>query len=93
MRKWERQLDVLPNITAAFPPAFVMTSAHDFLKDLAQPMKELLESRGVEAVYKKYGTEEQKYMAHVFHCNMNLEEAKECNREECTFFKQHLSKI
>ena len=27
---------------------------------------------------------------HVFHCNINLPEAKICNDEECNFFKEFL---
>ena len=41
-----------------------------------------------KAVYKVYGSDEQTYMSHVFHCNLNLKEASECNREECEFFKR-----
>lgn len=93
LKKWERQMDVLPNITGDFPPAFIMTSAYDFLRSLAPPMKKLLEERGVEVKMKQYGTPEQKYMAHAFHCNMNLQEAQICNREECTFFREHLQEI
>lgn len=85
------RLQVLDNITSEFPPSYVMTSTFDFLKDAAKPMYELLLSKGVEAEYHLYGTEETEYMGHVFHCNMNLEEAHICNADECRFFKQFIN--
>lgn len=89
-RKDIDRLDVLKYINKEYPPCFVMTSYYDFLKEHARPFYELLCERDVDAVYKIYGTEDQEYMGHVFHCNMNLEEAKECNREEAEFFRGHL---
>lgn len=83
-------LDVLGAIDERYPPAFVMTSWYDFLRENAEPMVQLLQARGVEAEYHLYGEEGQKYMGHVFHCNVRLEEAARCNREECDFFKRHL---
>jgi len=87
-----RQLDVLGNITKDYPPSFVMTAEYDFLKGNAKPMADFLASKGVEAEYKLYGTAEQHYMFHVFHVNMNLEEARICNQDEAAFFKKHLVK-
>lgn len=84
------RLNVHSNITAAFPPAFVMTSQYDFLRNAAKPMYEFLLAAGVSVVYRLYGREGQKYMGHVFHCNLNLAEAKECNKDECDFFKSHM---
>ena len=87
----EEQLAFVPQITSDFPPSFIMTSQYDFLREAAEPMKELLEQRGVTAEYRLYGEKGQKYMGHVFHVNMHLEEAKECNREECAFFRRFCS--
>lgn len=83
------RLQVLDAITENFPPAYVMTSDFDFLKDAAKPMYEHLRSRGVEAEYRFYESKKVE-LGHVFHCNMNLEEAKECNRDECRFFREHM---
>lgn len=33
-----------------------------------------------------------KYMQHVCHVNMNLEESKEINSDECDFFKKYIGK-
>lgn len=84
------RMDVLGNITKDYPPSFVMTAEYDFLKDNAKPMSDFLTEKGVENVCKKYGSEGQYYMAHVFHVNMNLEEAKICNQDEAAFFKSHI---
>ena len=85
-----KKLDVLNAITMDFPPAFVITAANDFLKECALPMHEYLKSKGVESEYKCYGTKEQEYMGHVFHVNMNLAEAKECNQDETAFFRKYM---
>ena len=85
-------LDVLGAIDGRYPPAFVMTSWYDFLREQAEPMARLLQDRGVEAEYHLYGEEGQAYMGHVFHCNMRLSEAAVCNDEECEFFKRHTVK-
>lgn len=84
------RVDTMAYLNAQFPPAFVMTACHDFLRSAAEPMKEALQAHGVEAEYHLYGTEDQKEIGHVFHCNVRLEEAKKCNDDECAFFKKHL---
>ena len=48
-----------------------------------------LKEKGVPCEWKKYGEEGQNYMAHVFHVNMNLEEAKQCNQDEIAFFRKY----
>lgn len=88
-QKLMEQIDVLGNITSAFPPAYIMTAEYDFLKDNAEPMYEFLKEKGVPCEWKKYGEEGQNYMAHVFHVNMNLEEAKQCNQDEIAFFRKY----
>lgn len=87
---FDEMLKVKQNITTKYPPAYIMTSYYDFLKTNAKPMYMLLQEKGVPAEYHLYGKEGQEYMGHVFHCNMNLEEARECNRDECRFFREYL---
>ena len=82
--------DVLGHITADYPPTYVMTSYYDFLKENAQPMYEFLKGKGIPCAWKCYGSEDKKYMAHVCHVNMNLEEAKEINQDECAFFRKYM---
>ena len=37
--------------------------------------------------YRYYGDKEH-VLGHVFHCNMRSEDAKQCNQEECDFFRK-----
>ena len=87
---FQKKIDVLSNITPDFPPAFVMSSHRDFLLPQAQPMYDLLKSKGIEAVIKIYGSPNRKDIGHVFHVNMNLAEAKLCNDDECEFFRRFI---
>ena len=88
--KDDPRLKVLESVTSNYPPSYVMTSANDFLKEHAEPMYKFLIEKGVPAQWKCYGVEEQKHIAHVFHLNIILPEAVECNDVECDFFKQYL---
>lgn len=87
---YERKIDVLGHINACYPPTYIMTSYYDFLRANAEPMYNFLKSKGIETEWKCYGTEEKKYMQHVCHVNMNLEEAKKINSDECEFFKKYM---
>ena len=86
IEKFAAMNDVLGNFTSDYPPCYIMTSEYDFLKENAKPMYDFLQSKGVEAQWKCYGTPEKEYMRHVCHVNMNLEEAKEINDDEVAFF-------
>ncbi|MDE6588748.1 MAG: alpha/beta hydrolase [Oscillospiraceae bacterium] len=77
---------VLDAIGGNYPPVFIATACHDFLRDQAQPMYELLTARGVSAEMRCYGSAEDKTVAHVFHVNIRLPEAVRCNDDECSFF-------
>lgn len=84
------RIGVLENITPAFPPAFLATSYHDFLREKAQPMCDFLRSKGIAAESKCYGSEERMEVGHVFHVNIRLPEAKECNDDAAEFFRQYV---
>ena len=86
----QKKLDTIRYINDKFPPSFIMTSHCDFLREEAEPMYQLLKEKGIECEYHIYGAEDRKDIAHVFHCNMRLPEAKKCNDEECEFFKRHI---
>ncbi|MCM1539473.1 MAG: alpha/beta hydrolase [bacterium] len=79
-------------LTPQYPPAFVMTAQHDFLREEAEPMTEALHRAGVEAECHIYGSKEDERIGHVFHCNVRLNEAKVCNDDECAFFKKFIKK-
>lgn len=85
-----QRIDAVKYINSDFPPAFIMTSEYDFLKDFAKPMYEFLREKGIECEYKLYGKPGDEYMVHVFHLNQRLEEAKICNDDECRFFDRIL---
>lgn len=81
-----KQVDTLAYITDKFPPTFVMTSSKDFLRTAGEPFYNLLNSKNVYCKYKLYGKDDEEQYTHVFHLNMKLEEARQCNDEECDFF-------
>ncbi len=84
-----RQISVLEHLTPDFPPAFVMTAEGDFLAEQAQPLARALEALGVPAEYHYYGDPDH-VLGHVFHCNIRLPEAGQCNRDECAFFRRFI---
>ena len=84
------RLQVLFHIDERYPPAHITTACHDLLREHAQPMVQLLHSRGVPATYSCYGNEENRGIGHVFHLNLNLPEATQCNDDQCAFFKSLL---
>lgn len=84
------RLQVLGAIGDNYPPTYLATACHDFLRGNAQPMYEFLSAKGIPAVMKCYGSEDKKEVAHVFHVNIRLPEAIACNDDECAFFQRHV---
>ena len=80
------RFQVLEAIGSNYPPTYLTTSCHDFLRSNAEPMCAYLRSKGVRAEWKCYGTEENENVGHVFHVNIVLPEAKECNDDSAAFF-------
>jgi len=85
------RLNVLGAIGENYPPAFITTACHDFLRDCAEPMYEFLTSQGIRAQWRCYGSEEDQTIGHVFHVNIPLPEAIRCNDDAAAFFKSVLS--
>ena len=81
------RINVLKHITNNYPPSFIMSCANDFLLPCARPMYDHLQKLGIESVIKIYGTPEQKEIGHVFHLDIHLPLAKECNDTECAWFR------
>ena len=79
-------------INKNFPPAFVMSAKHDYLRMMAPPLHILLRMKGVESILKIYGEKGRKDIGHVFHLNCHLELADQCNDEQCAFFRAHMDK-
>ncbi|EOL44549.1 alpha/beta hydrolase [Enterococcus caccae] len=84
------QFPVESYITANFPPAFIATSTHDFLKEIASPFADLLQSKGVETVFRLYANPDYTELGHVFHLNQKSELAKQCNNDEMAFFNRFI---
>ena len=76
-------------VNAQFPPTFVMTAPGDFLTGQAKPFYDLLKTLGVPAEYRSYGREGNE-LKHVFHIDIKLPEARQCNADECSFFKNQM---
>ena len=81
---------VLENIGSNYPPAFIATACHDFLRPCAEPMYRFLTKKGVDAQWHCYGTEEQEEIGHVFHVNIILPEARQCNDDAALFFAKYV---
>lgn len=84
------RLRVLNAITDRYPPAYITTACHDFLRENAEPMCALIHSRGVDAAWKCYGAEGDSAVGHVFHVNILLPEAVACNDDSAAFFRKHI---
>lgn len=84
------RFQVLESIGSNYPPAHITTACNDFLRQEAQPMADFLTSKGIACQVKCYGTPEQQEVAHVFHINIRLPEAKECNGDQIAFFRRYL---
>ncbi len=81
---------VLENITPNYPPAFITTACQDFLRPFAEPMYNYLREKGIRAAWKCYGSEENERIGHVFHVNILLPEAVECNDDAAAFFNNYI---
>ena len=81
---------VLESIGGNYPPAFLTTSCEDFLRENAEPMCRFLKERGIDAQWRCYGREGDKTVGHVFHVNIALPEATQCNDDTAEFFRRYL---
>lgn len=89
IRADDPRLQVLDAVTAQFPPAFLATSYHDFLRPAAEPMYQFLTGKGIPAQWKCYGSEARTQVGHVFHVNILLPEAITCNDDAAAFFRKY----
>ncbi len=81
---------VLESIIHGYPPAFLTTACHDFLRPCAEPMYQFLTGKGIEANWRCYGTQDNQDVGHVFHVNILLPEAVQCNDDSAAFFRKYL---
>lgn len=81
------QLPVEQYITTNFPPAFVMTSSHDFLRETGI---QFLISKGNEVYFKIYQNPDGSELNHVFHIDQKSSIARKCNLDQLDFFSKHI---
>lgn len=79
-------LGVAEYVTEDYPPTFIMTAVDDFLKMQALVLAKKFTECNVPFAYRFYGDKNNK-LAHVFHCNMRLQDAADCNDDECKYFE------
>lgn len=84
------RIQVLDHISDRYPPTFLATACHDFLREKMEPMADLLRSKGIPCQAVCFGSEDMPEIAHVFHVNILQPEAIRCNDMACDFFRQHL---
>ena len=91
VNKYHEQLDVEKYIDHNFLPTFLITANNDFLHDMQFTLFDFLLGRGVHAICKSYGDEDNP-RGHVFFVNQKDRIADIANDEEIEFFRQHMSK-
>lgn len=84
-------INAVNHITEKFPPVFFMTCTGDFLMKQAVALEERLMECKIPHEFHFYGDSEHE-LGHVFHCNMKMDEAHECNKDECNYFKKFIDK-
>ena len=84
------RLRVLEAIGSNYPPAYITTACHDFLREEAEPMYRFLVEKGIRTEWKCYGSEEDKGVGHVFHVNILLPDAITCNDDSTAFFRENI---
>ena len=86
-----KQMSPAQYMTSNFPPVHLTTSNGDFLRKHSYRLKEVLEKKGVEVVFKEYG-EKKKPQGHVFHLNLKDKVGQQCNADQLQFVKQMMKK-
>lgn len=84
------RVELHSNITKDYPAAYLFTSYCDFLYTECEPFAKFLTDKGLDAKFDIYGSKEAKEVAHVFHCNLRLDEGEKANKAQAEFFKEHI---
>lgn len=80
----------LNHINSKFPPAFIATACKDFVREDSLKLKNKLDELGVFNEYHMF-KDENDTIGHVFHLNIRLLEAQQCNDMECGFFQSSMT--
>ena len=81
-----KQMSPAQYITSDFPSVHLTTSNGDFLRKHSYRLKEVLEKKGVEVVFKEYG-EKKKPQGHVFHLNLKNKVGQQCNEDQIQYIR------
>ena len=81
-----KQMSPAQYITSDFPSVHLTTSNGDFLRKHSYRLKEVLEKKGVEFVFKEYG-EKKKPQGHVFHLNLKNKVGQQCNEDQIQYIR------
>ncbi len=76
-------------VTDNYVPTCIMTCTGDFLKGYAPLMYDKLMECDVPFEFLYFGDKDHE-LGHVFHLNMKLDIAHECNQAECEFFRRFM---
>lgn len=87
-KKYAEHIKVKNYVTEKFPAVYIMSAPNDFLRTEVEPMVEFFKAKNIPVTSKIYGTKEDPDTCHVFHVNLKLAIATECNDDECNFFKK-----
>ena len=89
--RFEKEMDFQSNITEHFPPVFIANSVNDIVAWQKPEFASRMKAAGVPYIYKEYGRGD-KTIGHVFHLDIKREEARDFNKEQIEFFREHLTK-
>ncbi len=78
------EIGFLRYLSAAFPPAFVMTAPGDFLREEGIRFSALLSEKGAKHVFREYG---DKKTGHVFHLDVRAPLARQVREDELAFLR------
>ena len=84
-----KMISVVNHITEEYPPVFYMTATGDFLMNQAPVLEQKLLEKKIPHKFHFYG-DAQNELGHVFHCNIKIQDAMSCNKEECDYFHKFL---
>jgi len=82
-----KKMSPVQYITPDFPPVYLATSNGDFLRKHSHRLKEVLEQKQIDFVFKEYGNN-KKTQGHVFHLNLKNKVGQTCNQEQIKFVRK-----
>jgi len=82
-----KKMSPVQYITPDFPPVYLATSNGDFLRKHSHQLKEVLEQKKIDFVFKEYGNN-KKTQGHVFHLNLKNKVGQTCNQEQIKFVRK-----